>query len=63
MKNTTQLLDDSAASGDWIMLRFIIPLVRLLATHVSAVAFFMPAQGNYRESRDTAECRKFPLDA
>jgi hypothetical protein len=63
MKNTTQLLDDSAASGDWIMLRFIIPLVRLLATHVSAVAFFMPAQGTYRESRDTAECRKFPFDA
>jgi hypothetical protein len=63
MKNTTQLLDDSAASGDWIMLRFIIPLVRLLATHVSAVAFFMPAQGNYHDSRDPTECRKFTLDA
>jgi hypothetical protein len=40
MKNTNQLPDDSAASGNRIMLRFIIPLVRLLATSRQCGGFF-----------------------
>jgi hypothetical protein len=38
MKNTNQLPDDSAASGNRIML--IIPLVRLLATSRQCGGFF-----------------------
>jgi hypothetical protein len=42
MKNTTQWPDESAASGDRILLHFIIPLVRLFSHHaLCAVAFFI----------------------
>jgi hypothetical protein len=40
MKNTNLLPDDSAASGNRLMLRFIIPLVRLLATSRQCGGFF-----------------------
>jgi hypothetical protein len=42
MKHTTQSPDESAASGNRIMLHFIIPLVRLFSHPTSsAVAFFI----------------------
>jgi hypothetical protein len=62
MKNTTQLPDDSAASGNRIMLRFIIPLVRLLATSRQCGGFFLPVYNlPFAQLRERATAEKFPL--